>query len=203
MKKLLIGIMLLGMCVVGCGSNGGSSSSSGTEPVDPCAGPVPCLMDTWAERLDDGDIIGEYAIFYIDGDPENPIVVTSDGETVYLAGIDYVADPEGFGLIPVLVIYQGPVQDCYNGLLEEGGEDYDYDGYIDYLYSYTDGFLQICNKALHAQMIFDPELPAGEFDAAFDSMASFEDGFLVTEGPETLENVERIKTRIELIKDAQ
>jgi len=192
MKKLLIGILMVCLALIGCSDSGGGSSSKEDEPEDPCDGPVPCLTEDWGDILDDGTWSGNYAVFY---DSDNLIVLISDGETIGVAGV-YEIEGE-----TAIVSFEGPVINCYDADINWGGIDNDLDGIIDYIFTSASGRLNVCAETLKIyEFVIEGEVEE-DVTATFDSMASLSaSNHLITDVPISAENVEKVKIRIKLLK---
>lgn len=199
MKKVLIGIYMICFALIACNGGGGGSKKK----KDPCAGPVPCLTETWG-YVDDQDIYhGEYAIFLDNGDP---IVLISDGENMVVSGSFEIE-----GEI-ALVAVGGPVINCYEADINFGGVDYDLDGTVDYLFTSASGHLRVCAETLRIyDIVIEGEIQE-DVSAAYDTMASLSDSSasstmssstarcLSTDAPISAENVEKVKIRIKLLE---
>jgi hypothetical protein len=118
----------------GTSSCSGTTQISGTrsgviaDPLDPCAGSVPCLTTDWNGVF--------YEFKEADG---SQIIVSSEGNVFAGAGFT----DEGW-----IIGLGGTPTDCYNGTLSEGGLDTDLDGVIDDVFDSVSGNLNICGSTL-------------------------------------------------------
>lgn len=178
----------------GCNSSGGGSSSNDKnkgeqpEPVDPCAGPVPCMDTDWSNQ---------YAVFY--DSKGDPYIIGSDGKTTAIAGF---WTKEGDR---ALIVFEISQVTCRSGILTWGAIDANEDGVFDLILSGVTGNLEICDELLE---IFDVDCneysPSPFYDimAWYDGMSSLStSNVLSTEMPIGTVEIDAVKIRINLVKE--
>jgi hypothetical protein len=121
--RLVMFLILITFAAIGCESGGGDSGGGGNA----CDGPVPCLTTHWNNV--------NYTFREANG---NTITVLSRGNAFAAAGFTDEGDIISLG---------GPSTDCYNGILNTGGLDYDHDGEIDYWFNSVSGNVNICDMS--------------------------------------------------------